>query len=87
MTPYIYSNPDKFRLHSLPATQEISGRSYRLTVDTAQDYNLMTEIYGQLAGMGRSFCAEEAVRLLDVSPDLAGINSNIKQKDWRKETG
>lgn len=87
VTPYIYTHPEMFRLFNLPAPPEISGRSYRLTVDTAEDYNLMTEIYGRLDGMGRPFCAEEAVRLLDVNPDLAGMNSNVRQKDWRKETG
>jgi spore coat polysaccharide biosynthesis protein SpsF len=87
VTPYIYSNPEKFRLFSLPAPPEISGRSYRLTVDTAQDYNLMTAIYGRLAGMKLPFCAGEAVRLLDLSPDLSGMNLNVRQKDWRKESG
>lgn len=87
VTPYIYTHPEMFRLFSLPAPPEISGRSYRLTVDTAEDYNLMTAIYERLSGMGRPFCAKEAVRLLDVSPDLVGMNMNVRQKDWRKEAG
>lgn len=85
VTPYIYTHPEMFRLSSVPASPEISGRSYRLTLDTAEDYNLMTAIHERLAGMGLAFCAKEAVRLLDASPDIAGMNSSVIQKDWRKE--
>jgi spore coat polysaccharide biosynthesis protein SpsF (cytidylyltransferase family) len=50
------------------------------------DYNLMTAIYERLSRLGLPFCAEEAVRLLDANPDIVGMNSNVTQKDWRKET-
>jgi len=86
VTPYIYTHPEKFRLSSIPASPAISGRSYRLTTDTVDDYNLMTAIYERLSRLGLPFCAEEAVRLLDANPDIVGMNSNVTQKDWRKET-
>jgi spore coat polysaccharide biosynthesis protein SpsF len=85
VTPHIYTHPEKFRLFSVPASPAISGRNYRLTVDTADDLDLMRAIYERLAGQGLPFCAEEAVRLLDANPDIAAINSSVTQKDWRKE--
>lgn len=85
VTPYIYTHPEMFRLASAPVSPKISGRYYRFTVDTAEDYKLMTTIYQRLNGKGLAFCAEEAVRLLDSYPDLAVVNSGVVQKDWRKE--
>jgi spore coat polysaccharide biosynthesis protein SpsF len=87
VTPYIYTHPEKFRLFSVLASPAISGRSYRLTTDTADDLDMMRAIYERLAGLGLPFCAEEAVRLLDSNADIAGMNSNVMQKDWRKELG
>lgn len=86
VTPFIYTHPEMFRLSSVPVSPKISGRSYRFTVDTAEDYNLMTAIHDQLTEKGIAFCAEEAVRLLDSNPGLSGMNANIRQKDWRKES-
>lgn len=85
VTPYIYTHPEMFRLYSIPASPAISGRNYRLTVDTPDDLRLMREVYGQLAGLRLPFCAEEAVKLLDANPDIAGMNAGVTQKDWRKE--
>lgn len=87
VTPYIYTHPEMFRVASVPVSPKISGRGYRFTVDTAEDYNLMTAIHERLTVKGLAFCAEEAVKLLDANPDLAGMNSGVIQKDWRKEIG
>ncbi|MBF0290947.1 MAG: NTP transferase domain-containing protein [Nitrospinae bacterium] len=85
VTPYIYTHPEMFRLASVPVSPKISGRYYRFTVDTGEDYNLMTAIHDRLSVKGLAFCAEEAVRLLDENPELAVMNGGVVQKDWRKE--
>jgi spore coat polysaccharide biosynthesis protein SpsF len=85
VTPYIYTNPEKFRLTSIPAPQALSGRAYRLTVDTEADYKLMKEIHARLTANNLPFNAVEAVRLLDANPGLCKMNMDVAQKDWRRE--
>lgn len=86
VTPYIYTHPEKFRLFAIPAPPAFNGKRHRLTVDTEADYRLMTEIYERLTAAGLPFNAEEAVKLLDSNPELCGMNADVTQKDWRKET-
>ena len=85
VTPYIYTHPEMFSVVRIPASPAISGRNYRLTVDTPEDLGLMMAIYARLAVYGLPFTAEEAVKLLDANPDIAGFNLGVTQKDWRKE--
>ena len=46
--PYLYNNPEKFKLHRPPAPQEWHYPDIRLTVDTQEDYNRAVELYAAL---------------------------------------
>ena len=53
----------------------------RLTVDTPEDFELMTKIYEELYPKNNSFTLKDVVKLLNEDkPELKKINMKIKQK-------
>lgn len=80
VTPFIYKNPDMFNLGTL---QNESNQTdmYRLTVDTAEDYELMKVIYDKLYN-GLPVFNKSVLEFLNNSPELLNINDMIKQKTY-----
>lgn len=85
VTTYIHTSPSTFRLFKAPAPDYLVGRDHRLTVDTEEDLDLMRKLHDALKNKGEPFDAKAATKLLDESPELARLNRNIEQKDWRRE--
>jgi spore coat polysaccharide biosynthesis protein SpsF len=52
----------------------------RLTVDTPEDFELITRIFDQLYEEARIFPLKDIVALLDSRPDLRAINAQVEQK-------
>lgn len=52
----------------------------RLTVDTPEDFELITRIFDQLYEEGAVFPLEDIVALMDSRPDLRAINAQVEQK-------
>lgn len=78
VTPYIYHNPDKFNIKNYANETDLS--SYRWTVDTAEDFRLIEEIYSCLYLQGKIFLFKDILQLLENRPDLTKINQEIRQK-------
>lgn len=79
VTLYVKEHPEKYRIGYLPNLPELERPTYRLTVDTREDFELISRIYGELY-QGKEIPSEQVVTLLDKRPDLASINKHIKQK-------
>jgi spore coat polysaccharide biosynthesis protein SpsF len=81
VTPYLYENPQLFKVTSLTADRDYSR--YRWTLDTAEDLETIREIYKyfeQSDYMGW----REVIRLMEHQPELAEINSHVRQKTLRE---
>jgi len=76
VTPYIYENPGRFKILSVTGDRDYS--SYRWTVDTPEDLELVRAVYDRLEG--DSFLLNDIVRLMEREPELAEINRSIAQK-------
>jgi spore coat polysaccharide biosynthesis protein SpsF len=75
VTPYVYRNPGLFRLLRVPSTENHSD--LRWSVDTAEDYDLVTRIYGAL---GRDdFTWREALAVVEAA-GWSSINRHVTQK-------
>lgn len=79
VTPYISNNmPGNIRV--IPFGGEINKFHYRLTVDNEEDFELNKVLIQEYN------CAEasiyDIVNILDSNPELASINSGIRQKKW-----
>ncbi|VAX25013.1 hypothetical protein MNBD_NITROSPINAE04-2306, partial [hydrothermal vent metagenome] len=85
VTTYIHSQPGMFNIGRLDPPDYLTGRGYRLTVDTDADLSLMRALCDRLEKAGRAFNAENAVELIDSDPELLKINNHVSQKNWREE--
>jgi spore coat polysaccharide biosynthesis protein SpsF len=75
-TPYLYRNPDRFRLVSVPGAVDHSD--HRWTLDTPDDYALISRIYDALGS--DDFAWTDVLALLSANPDWKLLNSHVVQK-------
>jgi len=78
VTPYIYSNPDKFRLHSHASPEDLSD--HRWVVDTSEDLQFAKNVWRELARHDPGFRTQDILELLRRSPDLRRMNDSVEQK-------
>ena len=78
VTPYIYLHPEQFSLVS--AKQPSEWADYRLTVDTPEDFELVSKILETLYPSNPAFLTHDVMALLSQHPAWATINADIKQK-------
>ena len=78
VTPFIYWRPGRFRLESLTTSPDCS--QHRWTVDTPQDFELVSHILHAMAARHPGFSWREVLDLLDRHPEWVKINAQIEQK-------
>jgi spore coat polysaccharide biosynthesis protein SpsF len=76
VTPFLYRNPDRFRLVRLGASDDHSA--HRWCVDVPEDYELVRRIYDALAG--DAFGWEDVLALVEAHPDWSLLNAGVSQK-------
>lgn len=76
VTHYIYTHKDEFKV-KIVAGKDWQNRPYRLCVDTAEDFELVSKIYDTFDNHFVS--AKDVVKYLDEFPELATINTEIQQ--------
>jgi len=77
VTPYIYQNPERFRLLSVQGDKDYS--KLRWTLDTTQDMEFLRAVYAMAAGRGE-FGWRDVLGILEREPGLAELNRNVEQK-------
>ena len=75
VTPYIWKNPDKFRLANVE--NDISLSHLRWTVDEEEDFEFVRQVYKYLYKEGEVFYMEDILSLLGKYPELKQINQGI----------
>ncbi|OMP65793.1 cytidylyltransferase domain-containing protein [Domibacillus epiphyticus] len=78
VTAYIYTNPDRFRIQGIENKNDYSH--YRLTVDTEEDFELISLIIDKLYSPDQFFYLENVIALLEKHPEWSNINAHIEQK-------
>jgi spore coat polysaccharide biosynthesis protein SpsF len=76
---YIFDHPNDFKVARLTAP---TGQfpPMRLTVDTKEDFALITQIYERLYRVDQPITGAEIIQLYFKNPELFAINSKIVQK-------
>ncbi|HEX6037057.1 glycosyltransferase family protein [Longimicrobium sp.] len=77
VTPYLYRNPDRFRLRVV--TDEVDRSDMRWTVDTPEDLAFARTVYAHF-GNGDAFGWRDVLAALEAHPDWARINAHVEQK-------
>ncbi len=76
VTPYIYENSEKIFYYE----NDIDYSKYRITLDTEEDFELITQIYKALYKGKHDFYLEDIIELFERQPKLYEINKHIEQK-------
>jgi spore coat polysaccharide biosynthesis protein SpsF len=76
VTPYIYQNPESFRL--LAVTNGRDESAHRWTVDSPDDLEFARAVYRRMEG--DAFSWHDVLRLLDHQPHLADMNRHVRHK-------
>src|SRR5215470_8079514 len=77
VTPYIYENPAKFKLHAIENGVDYSH--HRWTLDTPEDLLLLQTIYTRFGGRN-DFSWREVLEVVEQDSSIADINRHIAQK-------
>ena len=83
VTPFIYWRPKRFKIGSLTMRPDLS--SNRWTVDTKEDFELVSRILETLYPRTPEFCMADVLELLDQHPDWRKINAEVRQKTVEHE--
>ncbi|MGS0973004.1 MAG: cytidylyltransferase domain-containing protein [Candidatus Izemoplasmataceae bacterium] len=79
VTPYIYENSRNVYYYK----NKVDFSSYRLTLDTKEDFILISKIYNTFYKDSHNFYLRDIVQLLDSNPELLKINLHINQKKMK----
>jgi len=83
----IRSRPEKYKVVNFEAEGELRWSEPRLTLDTKEDYEIISKVYDALYPGNPDFSALEVVRFLRANPELLKINAEIVQKVPEQEHG
>ncbi|WP_042239021.1 glycosyltransferase family protein [Neochlamydia sp. S13] len=78
VTPFIYKHPDLFHLANFVHMR--SAANYRLTVDTPEDFLLVSKIFETIYPTNRNFTLADILNVFKTHPQWKKINAHVKQK-------
>lgn len=84
VTPFIYWRPERFRLRSLRMEPDLS--SHRWTVDTREDFELVSRILETLYPRKPNFGITDVLELLEQHSDWRKLNRGVRQKAVKRES-
>lgn len=76
VTPYIYEQSKKVHYFK----NDVNYSMYRWTLDTEEDFELISEIYNRLYKGTHDFYLQDIVKIFKQEPKLFTINAHIEQK-------
>lgn len=80
---YIYEHPAIFSLYNHESDIAEKYWDLRLTVDTQEDFLLISTIFNRLYPSNPDFRLSDIITLIEKEPELLQINQNIQQKPVR----
>jgi spore coat polysaccharide biosynthesis protein SpsF len=78
VTPFIYRHPERFRMANFYF--ELDKGHYRLTVDTREDFELISRVICALYPANNEFSIHDVLKLLARHPEWLEINAQVRQK-------
>ncbi len=77
---YIYRHPELYQILNLPGPPELARPDLGLTLDTAEDFKLLSAIFETLYPKNPTFDLADILRLIDGNPELAQVNAHVRRK-------
>lgn len=81
VTPFLYRRPQRYRLANVACREDLSG--HRWTVDTPEDFALISHLIGALHPVLPRFGLWDMVAWLKGRPAISALNAHIEQKSLK----
>ena len=82
-TPYIWENPEKFRIHNLTWETGLDySMSHRFTIDYQEDYNFINRVFEELYPKNPTFSLNDILNLLNDKPEIYDLNNQYAGVNW-----
>lgn len=75
-----FTKSNLFKVGAVEVDAPLKRQELRLTVDTQEDFELMTRVYEALYTKNKNFPLREVIAFLDSHPEVKGMNEKIVQK-------
>lgn len=79
VTPYIWKNPDKFKMKNV--ANDIDYSAERWTLDTKEDYEFLKNVIEECEKKGKICRMQEVLEIIKDNPDWKGINSMFERNE------
>lgn len=80
---YIYEHPERYKLGSVEAPEELNHPDWRWTLDTKEDFRFLKAIYETLYSIKKDFDSYDVLGFLKKNPQILEINKDVCQKAVR----
>ena len=77
---FIYRHPELYKLSNVIANNDHYLPQLRLTLDTREDYQLITSIFEELYPTNQIFTLDDILKLLRLKPELLSLNSHVTHR-------
>lgn len=84
VTPYIYDNPELFKVGEYAVEPEYNAPDFRLTVDELKDFELMKHIYSKFYKKGEIVSLKDVIAYLKANIGISKKNKDVKQKHYKE---
>ncbi|HEY6626151.1 MAG TPA: glycosyltransferase family protein [Ignavibacteriaceae bacterium] len=82
-TPYVWENPDKFRIGNVTWESELDfSMTHRFTIDYKEDYEFIKRVYDELYDHSNRFGLKDILVLLEKKPEIKKINQMYAGVNW-----
>lgn len=82
-TPYIWENPDSFRIGNVEwETGQDYSMTHRFTIDYTEDYLFIKTIYDELYESNPDFSLIDILNLLERKPEIKKLNDKFIGVNW-----
>jgi len=82
-TPYIWENPDKFRIGNVVWDKGLDySMTHRFTIDYKEDYEFIKRVYAELYDNNNRFGLKDILVLLEQKPEFKKINQMYAGVNW-----
>jgi len=85
VTPFIWDQPERFRVGNVARSDDRWYHDYRWTLDYPEDYTFIKSVFEELYPTRPDFTADNIMDLLRKRPDIHAINANRAGYVWYKE--
>ena len=85
VTPFIWDQPERFRLGNVARADDQWYHAYRWTLDYPEDYEFIKRVYEELYPRKPEFSMQDLMEFLRQRPDIYAINSNRAGYVWYRE--